>query len=300
MTLYPGIRLSLAAGALGLLLTACGGDDNDDDITALQQQVADLQTEIDALAMADSDLSTTLADLSAQLEALEARSVSDEELAALSMELEALTEHIEALQLASQTWYEITLTNLSANQPLAPAALILHDMDYRGWMAGMPASAGLELLAESGSPADFLAEADSPYASMGGGAILMPGEQVTYSLSTNWQPYLALTVASMPVNTNDAFAGVTGWAIGGLLPGDSVSTHLHVYDAGTEANTETAETIPGPAAGGEGYNAARDDLVDAVALHRGVVSADDGYAESALDQSHRFDQGMLAVTVLRR
>ena len=39
---------------------------------------------------------------------------------------------------------------------------------------------------------------------------------------------------------------------------------------GTEANTETAATIPG--LGGEGTNLTRDDIIDRVRFHQGVVT----------------------------
>jgi len=70
------------------------------------------------------------------------------------------------------------------------------------------------------------------------------------------------------------------------------------YDAGTEANSETAATIPGPAAGGEGYNSTRDDR-DTVGGHPGVISADDGLTGSALDASHRFDNPVARITITR-
>jgi hypothetical protein len=74
---------------------------------------------------------------------------------------------------------------------------------------------------------------------------------------------------------------------------------LPAWDAGTEANSEASGTIPGPADGGEGYNATRDDLVNFVAIHRGVISADDGLNSSILDESHRFDNPVARVMIER-
>jgi hypothetical protein len=70
------------------------------------------------------------------------------------------------------------------------------------------------------------------------------------------------------------------------------------YDAGTEANSEAKGTMPGPADGGEGFNASRDD-VDFVHIHPGVISMYDGLADSVLGASHRFDNPVLAVTIMR-
>lgn len=193
--------------------------------------------------------------------------------------------------------FAVTITNTTHNQPLSPPAVLLHDDSYRGWAIGATASDGLEVLAESGDPDDFIAEAlalDSDRAD----GVLMPGHQVTLDVMAEADAALALTVTTMLVNTNDAFAGVTGWTVGTLAVEDSLKVLAPVYDAGTEANTETLASIPGPAAGGEGYNATRDD-VDYVARHPGVVSHDDGLPDSALDQSHRFDNGAMVVTVTR-
>jgi len=201
--------------------------------------------------------------------------------------------------------FQIKVTNTTHNQPLAPLAVILHDSSYQAWSIGSPASTGLEMLAESGSPAELVAEATDAFTSTTGDGILLPGESATYDISATlsameYESYdLALTLASMPVNTNDAFTGVSAWDVGELMMGDSAQRLLPVYDAGTEFNTETLATVPGPAAGGEGFNEQRDDIADQVTRHPGVVTSADGAADSALDASHKFDQGAMLVTVTR-
>ena len=79
------------------------------------------------------------------------------------------------------------------------------------------------------------------------------------------------------------------------------SFRLNVYDSGTEADSETAATIPGPATmgQGEGFNVARDDRADQVTMHPGVVTQDDGLPDSVLDSTHRFDNLVAKVTVKR-
>ena len=84
-----------------------------------------------------------------------------------------------------------------------------------------------------------------------------------------------------------------------MAVGDAVTLRAIAYDSGTEANTETAATIPGPAGGGEGFNAARDDIADQVAMHSGVVGQDDGFATSDLTGQHRFDNPVAQVTIER-
>jgi len=193
--------------------------------------------------------------------------------------------------------FEVTLRNTTHNQPLSPPAVILHNGDYNAWDIGAMASNGLEVLAESGSPNDFITEATA-LDSEAGTEVLMPGQHVSFTVRAVASEQLMLTVATMLVNTNDAFTGLKAWPIGDLAIDASREYLAPVYDAGTEANSETAATVPGPAGGGEGFNSARND-VDFVARHPGVVTVDDGLMSSALDQSHRFDNGAVQVEVKR-
>ena len=67
----------------------------------------------------------------------------------------------------------------------------------------------------------------------------------------------------MFVNTNDAFTGLTPDP-SMLNVGDSVTLSMPIWDAGTEANTEEAMTIPVQQV--EGFNASRE-IRDTVAYH---------------------------------
>lgn len=86
---------------------------------------------------------------------------------------------------------------------------------------------------------------------------------------------------------------------GAACSSDDMTWRTIAYDAGTEANTEAAAHIPGPAGGGEGFNVARDDIADRVAIHSGVVSQDDGFAASDLTGQHRFDNPVAQVRIER-
>jgi hypothetical protein len=196
--------------------------------------------------------------------------------------------------------YTITLTNLTADQPLAPAAAILHDGGYAAWRVGRPATAGLELLAESGDPADLAAEAEadaSVRASATGSGVLAPGQSSALTLEGVAGEPTRLEMAAMLVNTNDAFAGASALDLGNLQVGEGLTATLAPYDAGTEPNTETAATVPGPAGGGEGFSAAGGEGF--VAVHPGVVTAADGLAGSALGESHRFQSPVARLQVVR-
>lgn len=198
--------------------------------------------------------------------------------------------------------YKVTVTNLTRAQPLSPPAVILHNQQYRLWQSNQPASDALEKLAEGGDTADVVSTAqasDYVYSAMAAAAPIAPGSSADIMISTDADDMLQLTVATMLVNTNDAFTGRTGWSIGQLSVGQSYSMTTLSYDAGTEGNTESMGTIPGPADNGEGFNAERASDVNRVYLHPGVVTRDDGLDSSILDQSHKFDNPVSRITVSR-
>lgn len=198
--------------------------------------------------------------------------------------------------------YEISVYNITANQPLTPVALIAHEKSYSPWELGMAASNGLEKLAESGDTTDFIAEADmnsmvETTATSTGGPI-GPGNMATITVEVHEDADLQISLASMLANTNDAFTGVTNWTIGDLAVNESAVTMTHVFDAGTEENTEAAGTIPGPADSGTGYSSARE-MLNKIVIHPGVVTMDDGLSTSVLNESHRWLATAAKVVVTR-
>jgi len=196
--------------------------------------------------------------------------------------------------------YEVKVVNATNNQPLSPVAVITHSASYSLWNIGSVASTDLEYLAEGGSNSQLLASLASEDASSASGAApIGPGANETISVTVSASTQTLLSVATMLVNTNDAFSGLRSIDVSGLAKGDSMTMHAKVYDAGTEVNSEALGTIPGPADSGEGFNAARSDINDIVTSHGGVVSADDGLSTSVLDQSHRFDNPAMVVTITR-
>ncbi len=195
--------------------------------------------------------------------------------------------------------FDISVTNLSNAQPFSPPAAILHGDDVKLWQVGEAASVALEHLAEGGDASEILtAHAAHPQAIAGGA--LPPGASTTLSLSTTETETLTLSVATMLVNTNDAITGLTGLNLSAMQPGDSRVYFTSALDAGTESNSETAATIPGPAGGGEGFNATRDDVTAVLTYHGGIVGNDDGKADSALNADHRFDNPVMRITITRQ
>jgi hypothetical protein len=210
--------------------------------------------------------------------------------------------HDDDNKMDSMATFEIKVANASNGQPLTPVAVVAHTSGYQPWQVGGAASAGLEMLAEGGDVTQFIAEADADASveatvSSTNGPF-GPGAAETVTIQVKPDNSLQISVAAMLANTNDAFTGLANISVGDLMMGDSISMMAHVYDAGTENNSETAATMPGPAAGGEGFNAARDDT-DFVSIHAGVVSADDGLSTSALDESHRWLGSAAKISITR-
>ena len=208
---------------------------------------------------------------------------------------------------ATNIEFEISVTNLSAAQPLSPAAILLHSNQWHSFSTGQPASLELEYLSEGGDNAQLLSTSLSDnlvYSAESGMGIIAPGESETFQVHTseNNLGTLSLSVLSMLVNSNDAIAALNNKALSSLELNESMSFELITYDTGTEANSESSDTIPGPAAEGgarEGFNAERDDLRDAVYVHPGVVTQNDGLSTSTLEEIHRWDNPAMKVQVQR-
>ena len=195
--------------------------------------------------------------------------------------------------------FSVTVTNLTHQQPMSPLAAVLHQKSYDLFSIGAPASSGLERLAEGGDNSALLQEADgcaSVSNAEGGSGPIAPGGSATVTLGGKLGDCISL--ATMLVNTNDAFAAVSCIDVRKLDKGATLTVNIAAYDAGTEANSETAATVPGPAGGGEGFNAARDDK-NYISVHGGVVTADEGLAASALTEGYRWDNPVATVTVTR-
>ncbi|MFB9217901.1 spondin domain-containing protein [Vibrio sinaloensis] len=198
--------------------------------------------------------------------------------------------------------YTVNVANQTANQPMSPLAVLVHNSDYQLFDVGQSASVELEYLAEGGSNAELIALAgsnDDIDQGISGNGLLLPGNSDEVTITLDPSDYGYLSVASMLVNTNDAFIGETGLSLKTLSVGESFEMNMNVWDSGTELNDELAATIPGPAGGGEGFNATRNDSNDAVSFHAGVISQDDGLVTSALSANHRFLNPGAKVTITR-
>ncbi|MFQ3363325.1 MAG: hypothetical protein ACI883_000292 [Candidatus Azotimanducaceae bacterium] len=203
--------------------------------------------------------------------------------------------------------YRVTLTNTTAAQPFSPVAIVLHDGSWSTFNLGEPASTELEMLAESGDNSALLAAAENMVGVFGaasGTGDIGPGESESIEVEVTESQIrsLSLSLVAMLVNTNDAIAALNRIDISTLNSNESMRVNALSYDTGTEANTETAATMPGPAAAGgaqEGFNAVRDDVRDSVFVHAGVVTTTDGLTTSALSSIHRWDHPAIQIRVER-
>jgi hypothetical protein len=212
-------------------------------------------------------------------------------------------------EVAAQDYsYDISVTNLTAGQPISPVATIAHGRTYQLFSLGESASLGLEQMAEGGNNDQLLTEAEEVgvIATLSGDAPVGPLSQSQFSIDLDGATLAQegiedwyLTIAGMLVNTNDAFISVRSDSLANLAVGESLSMTGISYDSGTEANSELAGTIPGPADGGSGFEAERDDIANQVTAHAGVISADDGLTNSVLTAVHRWDNPTVRVAITR-
>ncbi|CAH9050178.1 hypothetical protein PSECIP111951_00648 [Pseudoalteromonas holothuriae] len=192
--------------------------------------------------------------------------------------------------------FKVTAINLTNAQPLSPLGAALHTSG-QFWQIGEMASLELEQLAEGGDNSGLLGLPVVNSSASSEGAV-GPGQMIELMLTTTSLMDQKLSLVSMMVNTNDGFTGLNSIDVSQMSVGDYAKMTTRAYDSGTEANSEQSGSMPGPADGGEGFNALRDD-VDKVAMHPGVVSNDDGLSTSVLTSAHKFDNPLMAVTITR-
>ena len=145
--------------------------------------------------------------------------------------------------------YRITITNLTPGQPIAPVMGATHRPGLSFFHLGRAASPELASLAEAGDGKPMAAMLISTpgysdaQVTTGG---IMPGQTLTMMIKA--RPMDHLSLGAMLGNTNDAFIGLRNVK----LPhaGFTVSYMADAYDAGTETNDESCNTVPGPACGG--------------------------------------------------
>lgn len=195
--------------------------------------------------------------------------------------------------------YEVTVENVSGNQPLTPVVAATHSSSFRLFRRGHEASNGIQQLAENGGVPVLAGELNDnsrvESVAVIGSAPLAPGEAASSFISTD-RYHRRLSVASMLICTNDGFAGRSSVRLPSRV-GNERTFYARAYDAGTEINTEAYADIVPPCDGlgqtGESNDALAEDGV--VRRHRGIV----GGVGDLTVADHGWDGPVLKVTVER-
>ncbi len=145
--------------------------------------------------------------------------------------------------------FSVTITNITGGQVITPPVVINHSKDFELFALGSAASAELVTLAEDGittALTGFLATQTSVFDYTAASAALMPGESVTLMVNAAWGGFNYISAVGMLATTNDAFFAIRGVKAYTFW---EKTTYADAYDAGSEANSEACEHIPGPPCG---------------------------------------------------
>lgn len=197
--------------------------------------------------------------------------------------------------------YTVSYRNLTDGQYLTPPNFAAHGRDVEVFHVGRDASPGVQAVAENGGvpvlAAELAAALDATgrgTSGVGGSAPVGPGEEIQFTFTTDEDH---LSVVSMIVCTNDGFAGLDTWKLP-TRDGDSSTTRLRAFDAGTEINTEAdGDIVPAPFCGDPtlGTGTSNPDLAEGgrILPHRGILGVGD------FDSSYDWKGRVAEVTVTR-
>jgi len=206
----------------------------------------------------------------------------------------------------------ISVQNLTQGIHFTPFIIAGHDDQTHLFEVGKAASTSLQMMAEggniSGLASDVMASGGEVLSNPNMGLLAPAGMIEAFDFDSGANGYLSIT--SMLLPTNDAFAGVDAWKI--PTEAGSYVLFLNAYDAGTEANNEllTANSgapgvlgipaDPGGMTGSGGSGVAMSDTNTSVHIHRGSLGDDDNAGgKSDLDNTvHRWLNPVLKVTIV--
>jgi hypothetical protein len=216
-----------------------------------------------------------------------------------------------AAPLANAVDIDVQITNLSNGIYFTPFLVAAHPAGNNLFMAGQPASANLQAMAEGGSISGLSADVTALGATVvenPAGGLLAPATSTTFNMNTDGTSNDRLSIVAMLLPTNDAFAGLNALEIP-TEPG-VYTFDVPAYDAGTEANDEllTGGGAPGAAgmpadpgglAGTGGSGAAGADANPNVHIHRGSLGDTDAAAGTSDLNSgvHRWLNPVIRVTI---
>lgn len=206
---------------------------------------------------------------------------------------------------------DIEIENLSNAIYFTPFLAAAHPDGTALFEVGQPASASIQAMAEGGDISGLVTDLGSIGATVvanPAGGVLAPASSVSFNMNTDGTANTLLTIVSMLLPTNDAFAGLNAIEIP-TEPG-VYAYNVNAYDAGTEANDEILNgggapgtpgmpADPGGLAGTGGTGAASTDANTTVHIHRGALGDTDAAGgPSDLDaRVHRWLNPVVRVTV---
>ena len=215
---------------------------------------------------------------------------------------------------ATATDFNVQITNLTNGIFFTPFLVVAHPADTSLFMAGQPASANLQAMAEGGDISGLTADVTAVGATIAAnpaGGLLPPGISANVDMNTDGTSNDALSIVAMLLPTNDGFAGLNAVTIP-MMPGTYVFD-LPAYDSGTEANDELVTgggapgvagipADPGATTGTGGTGAAMADANGNVHIHRNALGDSDAMGgRSDLDSTvHRWLNPVVRVVVTVR
>jgi len=170
--------------------------------------------------------------------------------------------------------FRITITNITRGQIFSPPIVITHNSGYTLFETGEPASPELAALAEDGNPGELInvistLPAVLDYAVAEGP--LLPGNSVTLEVNA-YGNFNLLSLAGMLVTTNDAFFSIRNTDL--PFSQKSIKLNAEAYDAGSEANSEDCNFIPGPPCGSHNVRDT-DEAEGYIHIHPGIHGVGD-------------------------
>lgn len=204
--------------------------------------------------------------------------------------------------------YRITVENLTTGQPFSPGVAATHVKQASFFRVGQAASAGLQEIAENGQPAtavgqltgaagvfdvQIFPQPTGPIHRIGGPGSTSGSVEIEARANAN-----RVSLAIMLICTNDGFTGLESVKLpGGWEPAIHYSDG---YDAGTEANEETADSLvppcgaAGPVAFSNMNNTSTDE--DEVVRHHPGIQADLGVLTP---EDHGWTDPVAKITIQR-
>jgi hypothetical protein len=147
--------------------------------------------------------------------------------------------------------YEVKITNITRGQTFTPILVATHSPRIAFFELGAPASVGLAILAEDGSPTALAAELTATGEAFDAQTIpglLAPGASASVRVRARGR-FDQISLAAMLIPTNDSFVALNSISLPRF---GGASRTLIAYDAGSEPNDELCANIPGPRCGGQG------------------------------------------------